>query len=56
MTSKTYTVTVSFTEAPKSNDAGVSSITVAGFKAVAGANNSYTVTVPYARSSRPAAS
>ena len=47
MTSKTYTVTVSFTEAPKSNDAGVSSITVAGFKAVAGANNSYTVTVPY---------
>ena len=47
VTSKTYTVTVSFTEAPKSNDAGVSSITVAGFKAVAGENNSYTVTVPY---------
>lgn len=47
VTAKTYTVTVSFTEAPKSNDAGVSSITVAGFKAVAGANNSYTVTVPY---------
>lgn len=47
VTSKTYTVTVSFTEAPKSNDANVSSITVAGFKAVAGANNSYTVTVPY---------
>ena len=47
VTSKTYTVTVSFTEAPKSNDAGVSSITVAGFKAVAGANNSYTVMVPY---------
>ena len=47
VTSKTYTITVSFTEAPKSNDAGVSSITVAGFKAVAGANNSYTVTVPY---------
>ena len=47
VTSKTYTVTVSFTEAPKSNDAGVSSITVAGFKAVAGANNSHTVTVPY---------
>lgn len=47
VTSKAYTVTVSFTEAPKSNDAGVSSITVAGFKAVAGANNSYTVTVPY---------
>ena len=47
VTSKTYTVTVSFTEAPKSNDAGVSSITVAGFKAVAGANNSYTVTDPY---------
>lgn len=47
VTSKTYTVTVSFTESPKSNDAGVSSITVAGFKAVAGANNSYTVTVPY---------
>ena len=47
VTSQTYTVTVSFTEAPKSNDAGVSSITVAGFKAVAGANNSYTVTVPY---------
>ena len=47
VTSKTYTVTVSFTEAPKSNDTGVSSVTVAGFKAVAGANNSYTVTVPY---------
>ena len=47
VTSKTYTVTVSFTEAPKSNDTGVSSITVAGFKAVASANNSYTVTVPY---------
>lgn len=47
VTSKAYTVTVSFTEAQKSNDAGVSSITVAGFKAVAGANNSYTVTVPY---------
>ena len=47
VTAKTYTVTVSFTEAPKSNDANVSSITVAGFKAVAGANNSYTVTVPY---------
>lgn len=47
VTSKAYTVTVSFTEAPKSNDAGVSSVTVAGFKAVAGANNSYTVTVPY---------
>ena len=47
VTSKTYTVTVSFTEAPKSNDAGVSSVTVAGFKAVAGANNCYTVTVPY---------
>lgn len=47
VTSKTYTVTVSFTEAPKSNDAGVSSVTVAGFKAVVGANNSYTVTVPY---------
>ena len=47
VTSKTYTVTVSFTEAPKSNDANVSSVTVAGFKAVAGANNSYTVTVPY---------
>ena len=47
VTSKTYTVTVSFTEAPKSNDANVNSVTVAGFKAVAGANNSYTVTVPY---------
>ena len=47
VTSKTYTITVSFTEAPKSNDANVSSVTVAGFKAVAGANNSYTVTVPY---------
>lgn len=46
-TAVTYTVTVSFTEAPKSNDANVSSVTVAGFKAVAGANNSYTVTVPY---------
>ena len=38
---------VTVTAAPKSNDAGVSSVTVAGFKAVAGANNSYTVTVPY---------
>ena len=38
---------VTVTAAPKSNDAGVSSITVAGFKAVAGANNSHTVTVPY---------
>lgn len=38
---------VTVTAAPKSNDANVSSITVAGFKAVAGANNSYTVTVPY---------
>ena len=47
VTSKTYTVTVSFTEAPKSNDANVNSVTVEGFKAVAGANNSYTVTVPY---------
>lgn len=47
VTSKAYTVTVSFTEAPKSNDANVNSVTVAGFKAVAGANNSYTVTVPY---------
>ena len=46
-TSKTYTVTVSFTEAPKSNDAGVSSVTVAGIKAKAGADNTYTVTVPY---------
>ena len=47
VTSRTYTVTVSFTEAPKSNDAGVSSVTVAGVKAEAGANNSYSVTVPY---------
>ena len=46
-TAKTYTVTVSFTEAPKSNDTGVSSVTVAGVKAAAGENNSYTVTVPY---------
>ena len=38
---------VTVTAAPKSNDANVSSVTVAGFKAVAGANNSYTVTVPY---------
>jgi len=47
VTSKTYTVTVSFTEAPKSNDANVSSITVAGVEATAGENNTYTVTVPY---------
>ena len=48
VTSETYTVSpFLFTEAPMSNDAGVSSVTVAGFKAVAGANNSYTVTVPY---------
>lgn len=47
MTSRTYTVTVSFTEAPKSNDAGVRSITVAGVKAKTSVNNEYTVTVPY---------
>ncbi|MFR7742444.1 MAG: hypothetical protein ACLU3I_03475 [Acutalibacteraceae bacterium] len=47
MTSKTYTVTVSFTEAPKSNDANVSSVTVAGVEATAGENNTYTVTLPY---------
>ena len=46
VTAKTYTVPVSFTEAPKSNDANVSSVTVAGFTAKAGANNSYTVTLP----------
>ena len=33
--------------APKSSDAGVSSITVAGVTAKAGADNRYTVTVPY---------
>ncbi len=47
VTSRTYTVTVSFTEAPKSNDAGVRSITVAGIKAKTSVNNEYTVTVPY---------
>lgn len=47
VTSRTYTVTVSFTEAPKSNDAGVRSITVAGVKAKTSVNNEYTVTVPY---------
>ena len=47
VTSKTYTVTVSFTEAPKSNDANVSSVTVAGVEATAGENNTYTVTLPY---------
>lgn len=47
VTSRTYTVTVSFTEAPKSNDAGVRSITVAGVKAKASVNSEYTVTVPY---------
>ncbi len=47
VTTKTYTVTVSFTEPPKSNDAGVSSITVAGVKAKAGTGSSYIVTVPY---------
>ena len=47
VTTKTYTVTVSFTAPPKSNDAGVSSITVAGVKAKAGTGSSYIVTVPY---------
>lgn len=47
VTSRTYTVTVSFTEAPKSNDAGVRSITVAGVKAKTSVNNEYTVSVPY---------
>lgn len=47
VTSRTYTVTVSFTEAPKSNDAGVRSITVAGVNAKTSVNNEYTVTVPY---------
>lgn len=47
VTSRTYTVTVSFTEAPKSNDAGVRSITVAGVKAKTSVNNEFTVTVPY---------
>lgn len=47
VTSRTYTVTVSFTEAPKSNDAGVRSITVASVKAKTSVNNEYTVTVPY---------
>lgn len=47
VTSRTYTVTVSFTEAPKSNDAGVRSITVAGVKAKTSVNNECTVTVPY---------
>ena len=47
VTFRTYTVTVSFTEAPKSNDAGVRSITVAGVKAKASVNSEYTVTVPY---------
>ena len=47
VTSKTYTVTVSFTEAPKSNDANVNSVTVAGVEATAGENNTYTVTLPY---------
>ena len=47
VTSRTYTVTVSFAEAPKSNDAGVRSITVAGVKAKTSVNNEYTVTVPY---------
>ncbi len=47
VTSRTYTVTVSFTEALKSNDAGVRSITVAGVKAKTSVNNEYTVTVPY---------
>ena len=45
-TAKTYTVTVA-TAAPKSTDTGVSSVTVAGVKAAAGENDSYTVTVPY---------
>lgn len=47
VTSRTYTVTVSFTEAPKSNDAGVRSITVAGVNSKTSVNNEYTVTVPY---------
>ena len=38
---------VTVTAAPKSNDANVSSITVAGVEATAGENNTYTVTLPY---------
>ena len=38
---------VTVTAAPKSNDANVSSVTVAGVEATAGENNTYTVTLPY---------
>ena len=38
---------VTVTAAPKSNDAGVRSVTVADIEAAAGENNTYTVTVPY---------
>ena len=38
---------VTVTAAPKSSNANVSSITVAGVEATAGENNTYTVTLPY---------
>ena len=39
-------LTVTVAEAPKSSDAGVTSVTVAGTAAQAGENNSYSVTLP----------
>ena len=43
---RTYTITVEY-GVVKSGDASVSSVTVAGVKAQAGADNRYTVTLPY---------
>ena len=43
---RTYTITVEY-GVVKSGDASVSSVTVAGVEAQAGADNRYTVTVPY---------
>ncbi len=40
---------VTVTAAPKSSNADVSSVTVAGVEATAGENNTYTVTLPTAR-------
>lgn len=44
---RTYTITVEYGVVKKSEDASVSSVTVAGVEAQAGADNQYTVTVPY---------
>lgn len=47
---------VTVTAAPKSSNADVSSVTVAGVEATAGENNAYTVTLPYGTTLQRAAS